>query len=143
MPKELGLFYFIFLTAPLYIQWDQFIIIQVTLPTTSNQVPSNIMFVLQNVSSEPIEHCDFVDPQGHFGRPPYQTRNNLDYLQIEMIKVNPQRNRNIVVPTLVVISKYNLSQIIHQSFVHVSINRLIRMTRKGLMKGFPKHIPDF
>ena len=45
MSKELGLFYVIFLTVTLYIKWDQFIIVQVTLPTSSHQVPSNFMLV--------------------------------------------------------------------------------------------------
>ena len=39
MPNELRLLNLIFLTVPLYIQWDQFIIVQVTLPTPSHQVP--------------------------------------------------------------------------------------------------------
>ena len=37
MPKVLGLFYVVFLTVPLYIQLDQFIIVQVTLPTPYHQ----------------------------------------------------------------------------------------------------------
>ena len=41
--QKLGLFYVVSLTVPLYIQWDQFIIVQVILPTSSNQVPSNFM----------------------------------------------------------------------------------------------------
>ena len=47
MPKELGLFYVVFLTAPLYIQWDQFTTVQVTLPITYNQVPLNFMLVFK------------------------------------------------------------------------------------------------
>ena len=39
IPKESGLFYVAFLTVQLYTQLDQFIIVQVTLPTWSNQVP--------------------------------------------------------------------------------------------------------
>ena len=45
MTKELGLFYVVFLTVPLYIQRGQFIIVQVTLPTLSHWVPSNFMLV--------------------------------------------------------------------------------------------------
>ena len=41
MTKELGFLYFAFLTVPLYIQWYQFIIVQVTLTTPSHQIPSN------------------------------------------------------------------------------------------------------
>ena len=45
IPKELGLFYVAFLTVWSYIQLDQFIIVQVTLPTLSHQLPSNFMLV--------------------------------------------------------------------------------------------------
>ena len=44
IPKELGLFYVALMTVPLYIQWDQCIIVHVTLPTPSHQMPSNVMF---------------------------------------------------------------------------------------------------
>ena len=44
----------------------------------------------QKVTSEPIDHCDFVDPQGRYWRSPYHNQNNLDYLQIENFKVNPK-----------------------------------------------------
>ena len=54
----------------------------------------------QKFTSEPLEHCDFVDPQGRSWRSPYKTLNNLDYLQINIFKVKLQRNRNIVVPTV-------------------------------------------
>ena len=47
MPKELGLFYVVFLTVRLYIQLDQFIIVQVTLPTLYHQVPSSFILVLK------------------------------------------------------------------------------------------------
>ena len=36
----------------------------------------------KKVTSEPLEHCDFVDPQDRSWRSPYQTRKNLDYLQL-------------------------------------------------------------
>ena len=54
----------------------------------------------QDVTFEPLEHCDFIDPQARSWRSPYKTQNNLDYIQIEIVKVNPQRNRNIFVPTI-------------------------------------------
>ena len=49
MPKELGLFYVALLTVKLYIQLDQLIIVQVTLPTLSHQVPLNFMLVLKRL----------------------------------------------------------------------------------------------
>ena len=84
----------------------------------------------QKVISEILEYCDFVDAQGCSWRSPNQTRNNLDYLQIEYFRVKPQRKNNIVAPTVCGLSKQNLSQIIHQCFAHVLITRLIQISRK-------------
>ena len=67
---------------------------------------------------------------------------NKSYIQINIFKVNPHRDMNIVIPNLCALSKQNLSQIIHQHFGHVSITRLKPMARKGLMKCLPENIPD-
>ena len=48
MPKELGLFY-VFPSLSHYIQWDQFIIVQVTLPIPSHQAPSNYVLVFKKL----------------------------------------------------------------------------------------------
>ena len=87
----------------------------------------------KKVKSEHLENCDFVDPQYHSWRSPYQTQNNLDYIKIEIFKVNPQIDSNIVVPTVCELLKQNLSQIIRQRFGHVSITRLKLTKRKGLI----------
>ena len=49
MPKELGLSYVVFLTVRLYVQLDQFIIVQVTLPTLYHQVPSSFILVFKRL----------------------------------------------------------------------------------------------
>ena len=87
----------------------------------------------QKFTSELFEHCDFVDSQGSSWSLIYQIQNNLDYIKIEIVKVNPNRDRNIFFPTFCGLSKQNLSQILHQNFGHVSITRLKKMARKGLI----------
>ena len=70
---------------------------------TSNTILSGALkfyIGFKKVTSEPLEHCDFVEPQGSSWRSPYQTRNNLDYLQLEIVNINPHRDKNIVVPTV-------------------------------------------
>ena len=62
MPKELVLFYVIFRNVQLYIQLDQFIFFQVILPTLYHQMSKLFMLVLKKVTYEPLEHCEFVDP---------------------------------------------------------------------------------
>ena len=37
----------------------------------------------QKITSDHLDHCDFVDPQGSSWRSPYQTGKTLDYLQIK------------------------------------------------------------
>ena len=49
----------------------------------------------KKVTSKPLEHCDLADPQGRSWRSSYQTNNNLDYLQLEIVKINNHRNKNI------------------------------------------------
>ena len=39
VPNELGLFYVVLPTVPLYVQWYQFVIFQIALPTPSHWVP--------------------------------------------------------------------------------------------------------
>ena len=49
MTKELGLFYVAFLTFRLYIQLDQFIIFQFTLPKLYHQDPSSFILVFKRL----------------------------------------------------------------------------------------------
>ena len=109
---------------------------------TISPVSLNFNIGSQKVASEPLKHCDFVDLHCCAWRSPYQTKNNLNYLQIEIVKFNPQRNRNICVPTIYAISKKNPSQPIHQCFGRVSISSVNLMSIKGLAEGLPTHIPD-
>ena len=43
----------------------------------------------QKVTSEHLEHCDFVYPQGSSWRPPFHACKTLDYLQLKTVKVKP------------------------------------------------------
>ena len=93
----------------------------------SNTISSDALkfyVVFQKKSSEPLEHCDFVEPQGCSWRSPYQTQNNIDYIQIEISKFKTQRGSDIVVPALCDLSKQTIYQLIHNNFFRVSISRL-------------------
>ena len=110
----------------------------------SNTISSGALkfyVVFQKVESEPLEHCDFVGPQGCSWISPYQTQKNLDCLQINIFKVNPHRDSNIFVPTFCALSKQNIYQIIHHRFGRVSITGLKQMARRGIMEGIPENIP--
>ena len=44
----------------------------------------------QKIRYEHLEYYDFIVPQGgSYWRSPYQTRENIYYLQIKIVKVNP------------------------------------------------------
>ena len=108
----------------------------------SNTISSGALkfyMCFKKFTSEPLEHCDFVDPQGRSWRSPYQTHNNLEYIQLEIVKINPHRDKNIVVPNVCAFSKQNISQIIHQIFGRVSIARLKLIAIKGLMEDILEH----
>ena len=97
--------------------------------------------VIQKVASEAIEYCGF-NTKFPSRILTYYTQNNLDYLKIEIVKVNPQGIGNNVIPTICALSKYNMSWFIHQNFGHVLINSMKLMARKLHMKGLPTNIPD-
>ena len=124
MLKELGLFYAVFLTFPLYTQWGHFITVQVTLTTPSHQVPSNFMLDFKRLHLNLLNIVNLLTLRVVLRKSPYHNQNNLDYLQIEIIIFNPHRDRNIVVPTVCAFSKRNFSHLIHTHCGHFSIFRL-------------------
>ena len=62
MLKELGLSYIDFLIVPLFIHWDQFIIVQVALPTPYHEVPSNSMLVFKRLPLNLLNIVIFFNP---------------------------------------------------------------------------------
>ena len=47
----------------------------------------------KKVTSEPTEHCYFMDPKGYYWWSPYRTHNSLEYIKIQFVKVNiPEKN---------------------------------------------------
>ena len=136
MPKELGLFYDVLLTVPLYIWWDQFIMFQLNITTPSHEVPSNFMLDFKRLRlwlcwpSSPLLGITLPESK-HSGLS--SKRNFLSH---------PSRNRIIVVPTVYLLSKENISQLIYQRFGNVSITRLKKIARTGLMEGLAENTPD-
>ena len=76
------------------------------------------------------------------GDHPTRLAKSLTIFNSKFVNINPHRDKNIVVPTVCGISKQTLFQLIHQRFGHVSITRLKRMARKGLMEGIPENLPE-
>ena len=66
----------------------------------------------------------------------------MDYLQIEVVKINPTRNKDIMVPTIHGLSKHNIYQPIHQRFGHVIIYRLVHISNKRTIKDQITNLPD-
>ena len=69
----------------------------------SNNIASGALkfyFFIFKVTSGYLEHCEFFDPKGSSWRSPYQTHNILDYLQLEIVNINPDRDRNVFLPTV-------------------------------------------
>ena len=50
------------------------------------------------VTSKPLEHCEFVDPQGCSWKSPYQTQKGLHYLLIEIFKGQPSQRQEYFCP---------------------------------------------
>ena len=100
MPNELGLFmslyklfYYISSRTSLILSRSPFQHYIIRWP--------QVLSGFKKVTSETIGHCDFVGPQGRSWRSPYQTHNNIEYLQLEIVNINPHIDKNIVVPTVI------------------------------------------
>ena len=142
MTKELELFYVAFITVRLYIQSDQFIIVQVTVPTLYHQVPSSFILVLKSLHMNLLKIVTLFTLKVVLGD--YHTR-----ITTILTVLNTKLSILILTETIMLFPQLslefqnkNLSQIIHQSFYHVSITRLKRMARKGLMEGLPENLPE-
>ena len=126
MPKELGLFYVAFLTVQLYIQLEQFIIFQITLSTIYNQMPSSFILVLKRLHLNLLNIVTLLTLKIVLGDHPARLAKILTIF-------NSKISRSILIDTRIFFSqlsvdlKKTLSQLIHQRFGHVSINKLKRM----------------
>ena len=94
------------------------------------------------VTSETLKHCNFLALRVVPGYHPTRIKTVSTIFKYKFVKFNPQINRNIVVPTVCVLSKQNISHIIHQCFGIVSIFSIKRMARKVIMEVLPTNIPD-
>ena len=81
-PKELGLFYVIFQNFPIIYPVVPVYYLPGHPSNTISQGDLKMLIGFQKVTSETLEHCDFVVPQVRSWRSLYQTQNNLDYIQI-------------------------------------------------------------
>ena len=66
---------------------------------------------------------------------------HLDYLQVLIVKFNPQINWDNMVTTIFGLSKYNISQLIHQLFGHIPMIRVKILAREVTTKGPSTNIP--
>ena len=137
----MGLFYVAFLTVPVYIQWDKFIIVQVNLSTPYHHVTSNCMFGFKSLHMNPLNIVILLALKVVLVYHSTTLKTISTILKSKYIKVNTQRKINIFVATVCSLSKQYISQIIHWCFGHVSITRVKRMARKGLMEGIPNNLP--
>ena len=109
MPKELGLFYVDLVTVSLYIQHDQFIIVQVTLLTPSDQIPSNFMLSFKRLRLNLLKSMNMLTLKVVIGNQPTRFKKILTTFKHKFVKFNPQIYRNIFVPTVCTLKKKSLS----------------------------------
>ena len=96
----------------------------------------------KNVTLEPIEYCDFLDPQGWSWTSEYTTQNNLYYIHINVVNFKPYCSKESVTPTVCCISNQTLSQLVHKHFGSVSTPQLKYIEEKVLTKGVPINLPE-
>ena len=84
----------------------------------------NIFVGFQKFAPELLQHCEFLTLKVVLVGQPTRLKTILTTFKSKFVKVNPQRESNIFVPTVCALSKKNLSQPIHQRFGHVYIASL-------------------
>ena len=141
MPKELGLFYIVFLTVPLYIQWEQFNIVQVTLPTPYNRVNSSFMLVLKRLHPNLLNIVISLTSRVIIGDNPtriktIQTTFKANFL-ISTLKETGTLWSQLTLPYQNIISLRLFTITLVMSQLPGK-----KMVRKGLMKGLPTNLPD-
>ena len=52
-----------------------------------------LFVVFQKFISKPLEHCEFFGLHSLSWRSPYQNQNNIDHIQIEIVKVSHHRDK--------------------------------------------------
>ena len=126
MSKELGLF-----SVTVYIQWYQFIIVQVNLSTPYNQVTSNFMLGLKSLHLNLLNIVTLLTLNVVIGDHPTRLKKISTILKSKFSK-STLKETGLLLSQLSVPYK-KLSQIIHQRFLLVLIPRLKVMAIKGPM----------
>ena len=141
MPKDSGLFYVVFPTVSLYIQWGQFIIVQVTLPTPSHQVTSIFLLDFKRLLLNILNIVTFLTLKVAIGDRPNRLKTIMTIFKCES-------SNSTLIETVILFSQLavnfqkNISHLIHQHFFHVSITIIKLMSRKGIIEVIPENIPD-
>ena len=134
-------FYVTLLTVSLYIQWDKFIIVQVTVSTPSNQVTSNFMLDFKRLRLNLLNILTLLTLKINIGD--HNTRlTTIQTISKSKISKSTLTETGILFSQLSIHLKKTLSQIIHHRFFHVSLTRLKPTVRKLPTKGLPENIPD-
>ena len=60
----------------------------------------------------------------------------MSYLQIEVVKVKPKRNKDIVVSSVCGIFKQNTSQLLHRLFGHFYVSGVLNNVKESNHEGF-------
>ena len=131
----------LFYLFKLYIQWDQFIIAQVTLPTLSHQVPSNFMLVFKSLYLNLLNIVNFLTLKFVIGYHHTRLKTILTIFKSNF-SMSILTEKRIFLSQISVHFQNNLSQLIHRRFGKISINRLKLMAIKGLVEGLPENIPE-
>ena len=142
MPKQLGLFYVAFLTVPVYIQWEQFIIFQVAVPTPSHQVPSNFMLDFKMLRLNLLNIVTLLTLKVVLLDHSTRLKTISTIFKYKFSNSTLKATGILLSQLPVSYQIIYISQLIHKSFGNVYIAGLKKMERKGLVEGIPENLPD-
>ena len=101
MLKELGSFYVAFRTVQLYTHLEQFIIVQVTLPTLYHQVPSSLIFIFKRLRLNLLNIVTFLTLKVVLGDHPNRPATILTIF-------NSKLSRSILTETRILLSQLSV-----------------------------------
>ena len=120
----------------------KFIIIQVTRLTPSHQVPSSYVFGFKRLGLNLLNIVTLLTLKVIIGDHPNRLKTISTIFKPKKLK-STLKETGILLSKLSVHYLKNISQLIHRSFVHVSITILKRVSKKDSLKFFQQIYPTW
>ena len=115
----------------------------IDLTNTLSLISLKFHSVFLGASHESLSSCAFRDSKGHTFTIKINSKRNLEYINIHVVKnyqSQPTGPHRLLSPIIMIMSHNLTDQFIHQRFVHATHQIVIKMSKLGIYNGLPKSI---